>query len=62
MMNAYKLNEEKRAAMVGKTIASIDVEDGASFGVSFRMTFTDGTSIYVETEGYEGIGITVEEQ
>ena len=60
-MDAYKLTEEKRAAMVGKTIASIDVEDGAYFGTGFRLTFTDGTTIYVETEGYEGVGITVEE-
>lgn len=60
-MNAYKFTSDKRDALVGKTIANIDVEDGASFGVSFRMTFTDGTSVYVETEGYEGIGITVEE-
>ena len=62
MIAAYKMDQAKRDALIGKTIASIDVEDGASFGMSFRMTFTDGTSIYVESEGYEGIGITVEEQ
>lgn len=62
MTAAYKMDQAKRAALIGKTIASIDVEDGASFGVSFRMTFTDGSSVYVESEGYEGVGITPEEQ
>ena len=56
----FKMTKEKRDALVGKTIASVDVADGDSFGTSFNITFTDGTSVCIGTEGYEGVSIITE--
>lgn len=62
MTEMFDMTEEKRAALIGKTIADIDVPVGGSFNTGFNITFTDGSSIYIESEGYEGIGITVSDQ
>lgn len=60
-MNEYRLTAQLRASLVGKTIESIDVEDDAYFGTGFTMKFTDGSSAFIESEGYEGVGVTVTE-
>ena len=47
--------EKACAAMVGKTIQSLDTGGGNDLGTSFLVHFTDGTSVEIESEGYEGV-------
>jgi hypothetical protein len=60
MEDAFKLTADLREALIGKTISGVDVDDGQPFGTSFTLLFSDGTSAYLETDGYDGIGITIE--
>lgn len=62
MTEMFKMTEEKRAALIGKTIADFSVKVGEDTGTSFTIFFTDGSSVYVESEGYEGVGLTVSDQ
>lgn len=59
MTDAYYMTAEKRKALIGKTIAEIDVKVGDTFTTGFGITFTDGSSIFIESEGYEGVGVSI---
>lgn len=59
MSDEYFMTAEKRKALIGKTIADISVKVGETFTTGFHVTFTDGSTIFIESEGYEGIGVSV---